>query len=353
MVAVYILIGILILSVIIISHELGHFITAKMTGVRVEEFGIGYPPRLYGIKRGETLYSINAIPFGGFNRLTGEEDPSDPRSLAAKKRWPRLLVITGGTIANILLALLVFSVSFLLPQKTWEGDVRIEAITVNSPAEQAGLMVGDIILTIEGEPVRDNNELSRLIQEHLGETITLGIQRQDPVVTEITIVPRVNPPAGEGHVGIMTSLTNLVPVSFSYPVWRAVPLGVVEMWNVVAVQVSGIISIFRGETAASFIGPVAMVQLTGEVAALGIVPVLRLAGIISLLLGLTNMLPVPALDGSRVAFIVLEAIRGGKRVNPRTEGLVHFVGFALLILLSIVIAFQDIMRIISGQSLLG
>ena len=350
---IYIIIGLLVLSVILISHELGHFITAKMTGVRVEEFGLGYPPRIWGFKRGETTYSINAIPFGGFNKLTGEEDAADPRSLAAKSRRARLLVITGGTVANILLSFVFFTVSFMFPQQRWEGNVKIEAVSEQSAAETAGLAVGDLILAVDGEPLRDNNTLSLLIQEHLGETITLEVRRPDESVVFIDVTPRLNPPEGQGHLGVMTSLADPVAIPYRHSLWKVVPLGLEEMWNVIKTWGEGLASIFRSESPASFVGPVALVQLTGEGAKFGIVPLLQIAGLISLILGITNMFPIPALDGSRVVFLIIEAVRGGKRLQPKTEGIIHFVGFALLILFSIVITFQDIIRIIHGESLLG
>ncbi|MBN2239338.1 MAG: site-2 protease family protein [Dehalococcoidales bacterium] len=350
---IYIIIGFLVLSVILISHELGHFFTAKMTGVKVEEFGLGYPPRIWGFRWGETLYSINWIPFGGFTKMTGEEDPSDPRSLASKNRWARLLVITGGTLVNILLAYILFSTSFLFPQNTYEGDVRVEDVSENSPAEAAGLVIGDFILSAEGEPVRNGNTLSRIISENLGEPITLEVEHADSTVTFIDLIPREDPPAGEGHVGVLTLTANASVTTFRYPAWQVFWLGLKEMGSTVSMWATGLVSIFSGDSPASFVGPVALVQLTGEVAEYGVVPVLRVAALISLILGITNLFPIPALDGSRVVFLIIEKIRKGKRLKPQTEGMVHFIGFALLIILLFIITFQDILRIINGESLLG
>ena len=191
-----ILIGIAALSVILLSHELGHFITAKATGVRVEEFGLGFPPRLVSFKWGETRYSLNAIPFGGFNRLTGEEDPKDPMSLAGKNRGIRLMVLSAGSLMNFLLALLLFSITFMIPQNILIGEVLVEEVTQNSPAATAGIRPGDIIASVNGEPVRNNGDLHYYIQRNLGEEVTLLVEHSDRTEENIQVIPRWEPPEG-------------------------------------------------------------------------------------------------------------------------------------------------------------
>ena len=201
--AISIIIGLLVLSIILLSHEVGHFVAAKLVGVRVEEFGLGYPPRVVKLfKKGETLYSLNAIPFGGFTRMTGEEDPSDPRSLAGKSRPRRLLVLSGGSIINILLSLVLFSSSYLIPRQILEGEVVVESVYPNSPAEDAGIAAGDIILGINAVEVRNISESYQIIVENLGETITMTIRHPDSTVSEVTLVPRMRSPEGEGATGI-------------------------------------------------------------------------------------------------------------------------------------------------------
>jgi regulator of sigma E protease len=166
-----------ILVVLIVVHELGHFITAKLAGVKVLEFGLGYPPRLAGIKRGETEYTINALPLGGFVRLLGEEDPSDPRSLAAKPRWIRLVVLGAGAVMNVFLAIVLFSLALMIPRTVDVSRAAISHVIPGSPADTAGLKSGDVIFKVDGHDVKNTNELGYQIRLRLGQTITMTVRR--------------------------------------------------------------------------------------------------------------------------------------------------------------------------------
>ena len=349
---VTIIIGLVVLSVILISHELGHFITAKATGVRVEEFGLGFPPRLISFKRGETRYSLNAVPFGGFNKLTGEEDPKDPRSLAGKKRGIRLLVLSAGSLMNILLALILFSVSYMIPYEVMVGQIMVGAIAPNSPADIAGIEAGDIILSINGQPTSNSIDLHQYVSENLGEEANLLIQHPDSTQESIQVIPRREPPQGEGAIGVTIKITNATTVTQRYPLWQVVPLGAARLAETVRLWVEGLVSMFTGKATASTIGAIGLVQLSGEAAQFGIIPLLEIAAIISLLLGIMNLLPLPAIDGGRIAFLFLEWVRRGKRISPKREGLIHAIGFTLLIIVAIAFAYQDIIRIIHGESLI-
>ena len=344
--AIAILIGIIVLSVIILAHELGHFITAKSAGVKVEEFGLGFPPRLVSFKRGETRYSLNAIPFGGFTKMTGEEDPSEPRSLAGKSRGTRLLVISAGSMMNLLLALILFSVGYLFLHEAPVGQVQVVKVAPNSPAAMAGIEAGDIILSINDQPMDNNSELSQYIKENLGKETTLLIQHPDSTIRSTQVVPRLEPPEGEGAVGIVIKTVK------RYPLWQIIPMGAKELVTTVIMWVEGLVSIFTDEAPASLLGPVGLVQLTGEVAEFGILPLLRISAIISLILSIMNLLPLPALDGGRITFIFLEWIRRGKRISPKIEGTVHFIGLAMFLLFFLAITYQDIIRLINGERLL-
>ncbi|MFC2021188.1 RIP metalloprotease [Chloroflexota bacterium] len=341
-----IIIGIAVLSIIILTHELGHFITAKLSGVKVEEFGMGFPPRLVSFKRGETRYSINVIPFGGFNKLSGEEDPDVPGSLAGKSRGIRLLVLGSGSLMNILLALMLFSVGYLFPRPAAVGQVEVAGIAPDSPASVAGIETGDIILSVNGQPVNNNDSLHQYITDNLGREITLLIQSRGSVSREVRLIPRLEPPKDEGAIGIAIRTVK------RYPLWQAIPMGATELFDSVIIWGSGLVSLFTGETSGSFIGPVGVVQLTGEVAVFGPVPLLQLAALISLVLGIMNLLPLPAIDGGRITFLFLEWVRRGKRISPKAEGIVHLIGLGLLLLILLAITFQDIMRIINGNSLI-
>ncbi|MFC1991823.1 RIP metalloprotease [Chloroflexota bacterium] len=337
------LIGIAVLSLIILTHELGHFITAKLSGVKVEEFGMGFPPRLVSFQRGETRYSINVIPFGGFTKLSGEEDPDVPGSLAGKNRGIRLLVLGAGSMMNILLALILFSASYMFPRQVEVGQVEVVAIAPDSPAAFAGIETGDIILSVNTQPVDSNDSLHQHIMDNLGKETTLLIQSPDSASREVSLIPRAEPPKDEGAVGIAIRTIK------RYPLWQTIPMGATELFNAVIMWGTGLVSLFTGEASGSVMGPVGLVQLTGEVAVYGPVPLLSLSATISLILGIMNLFPLPAVDGGRITFLFLEWIRRGKRISPKAEGIVHLVGLGLLMLFLAAITFQDIMRIINGE----
>jgi regulator of sigma E protease len=351
-IVITILIFLGILAVLILAHELGHFATAKAFGVRVEEFGLGFPPRLFGIRRGETLYSLNAIPLGGFTKMAGEEDPKVERSLASKGVGTRIIVLSAGSIMNALLPLLLFSIAFMVPHDVVIGEVLVEEVAPNSPAEAAGIEVGDIVLSVNNEPVYSVSDLQRNIHLNLGNEITMIIRHSDSTTEEVQIIPRWNPPEEEGATGIAVSTLNPTVVSQHYPFWEAIPMGASECIETFVLFKNEIIRIFIGATSFQVAGPVGIAQMTGEVAKAGISPLLEFAGFISINLALINIFPLPALDGGRIVFVLVEWVRRGKRVSPKTEGLVHAIGFALLMAAILAITFQDIARIISGESLI-
>ncbi|MFH1382810.1 MAG: M50 family metallopeptidase [Chloroflexota bacterium] len=341
----------IVIAVLILAHELGHFITARARGVKVIEFGIGFPPRLFGIKAGGTIYSINAIPLGGFTKMVGEEDPKEPGSLAGKGFGTRLLVLSAGSIMNLLLPLLLFSVAFMVPHDVTVGQVVITEVAPASPAANAGLQPGDILLSLNGREVTSGFDLSRYIQLNLGRPVTLLIQR-GPITEKVRLIPRWKPPAGEGAIGVVIDMTDVTTVHQREPFWRAIPAGVTTCFETFVLFKNGIESMIIGAIPASVTGPVGIAQLTGEVARTGVSPLLEFAAFLSINLGILNLFPLPALDGGRIAFVLLEWIRRGKRISPKTEGRIHFIGFALLIAFTVAITYQDIIRIIGGDSLI-
>jgi len=352
-IALTIIIGLVTLSVILFAHELGHFITAKASGVKVEEFGLGFPPRLLSFKRGETRYSLNAIPFGGFNKLAGEEDPGITRSLASKSTGIRLLVISAGSLMNILLAFLLFSLTFMVPHDVVSGQVVVMEVAPGSPAVAAGIESGDTVLSINDRPISNIAELSRYVQLNLGRDTTMVIRHGDSTTEEIQLVPRWKPPEGQGATGITISMPEATVTRQHYPFWKAIPMGAKGLIETIILYKNGLVGMVMGALPAELIGPVVIVQLTGEVAIkAGISPLLEFAAFISLMLGILNLFPLPALDGGRIAFVLLEWVRRGKRISPKTEGLVHLIGLAMLMLLLVAITYQDIIRIISGESLI-
>ncbi len=341
-----------VIVVLILAHELGHFITAKASGVRVDEFGLGFPPRLLSVRRGETLYSLNAIPLGGFVKLAGEEDPKVPRSLASKSIGTRILVLSAGSLMNALLPLLLFSIAFMVPHNVVVGEVFVEEVAPNSPAAVAGIEAGDTIISINGKMLNNTLDLSRYLQLNLGKEVAILVKHSDSTTEEIQVIPRWKPPEGQGATGITVSMPDLTTVRQSYPFWRAIPLGANECIETFILFKNAIISMIIGTAPVEVAGPVGIAQITGEVAKAGISPLLEFAAFLSINFAIINIFPLPALDGGRIVFVLLEWIRRGKRVSPKTEGLVHAIGFFLLIAAMLAITYQDIIRIISGESLI-
>lgn len=334
----------IILVVLVIAHELGHFLTAKARGVAVLEFGLGFPPRIWGKKRGETLYSINALPLGGFVKLAGEEDPKVDRSLAGKGYGTRILVLSAGSLMNILLPIVLFSVAFMLPHSIYTAPVTIEQVAPDSPAAYAGIMPGDTIVGINGNQISNTADVRRWIQLNLGKEITMTLRSADSSERIVKVKPRWSPPEGQGSTGIvMAALTEPPTVtSRSEPIWKAVPMGVTECWQTLVLFKNEIIHWIIGATTPQVTGPVGMAEMTGQVAQSGFSPLLEFAAFISINLGIVNILPLPALDGGRIVFVLLEMIRGGRKVSPKTEGLIHAIGFILLIGLMVLVTFGDI-----------
>ncbi len=347
-----ILVGVLTLSVLVLVHEFGHYVFAKIFGVWVEEFGIGFPPRLIGKKIGETIYSINWIPFGGFNKLSGEIDPDAPRSLASRGYLVRLLVMSGGILFNLLFPFILLAAAYMVPHTMVKGQVEVQAVSDNSPAAAAGIVAGDTILTVDGETINHSGDLSRAIQMHLGDKITIGLQHADGSDATVTAVPRWRPPTGEGNLGVLTTTLNPVVYRESLPFWKAIPTGAVSLWQTMILYKNGIAGMIIGTVPFTPAGPVGIVQVTGEAVSAGISPLLELAAFISIAIGITQIIPFPALDGGRIFFVFLEWVRGGKRVSPKVEGIVHSIGFIILLGLLVLITYQDIARWIGGESLI-
>lgn len=377
-----------ILIALIVIHEAGHFFAAKAFGVKVLEFGVGFPPRIKGLgwRRGETEYTLNWVPLGGFVRLLGEEDPSDPRSLAAAARWKRLIIMSAGVVMNLILAVILFSVGFMIPRERSLSLSQVIVVAADSPAAEAqivgtmsdgspplqGLQPGDLILEVEGAEIMNTGELIYQNRLNLGETQEWVISRSGSTLTAY-VYARWHPPEDQGPTGIQvgpprfcsgtdedgepTGCQLLYPFteSVSYPPWEALPNGVQFMRETVIRTINELRVQFGGGGGGGvdsdqplFTGPVGIAHVTGQIIEqAGWRPLVELAALLSLSLAVFNVLPLPALDGGRIAFVLLEYIRGGRRVSPEKEALVHFVGMALLIGLIVVITFKDVQRIIS------
>jgi regulator of sigma E protease len=342
---------ILILSVLVLAHEFGHFITAKAFGVKVEEFAIFMPPKIHSFKRGETTYTINAIPFGGYTKMLGEVDPNFPRSLASKSHAVRFIILAAGSIMNVLLPIVLFAISFMIPHPQIIEQVQISQIAVDSPAQAAGLEVGDTILKINNNTVNNRGDLSYYVGLDLGSKVDMLIKKSDQTEKIVTLVPRWKPPAGQGAIGIEMQGVDTKTATTSKPFWEAFPQGAVHSWQIIVLTKNAFEQSFIAGTVPQFTGPIGVAQLTGEVVQAGITPILEFAAIISISLGIFNLFPIPGLDGGRILFVVIEWFRRGKRISPAKEGLIHTIGFLLLIVLLIVISYFDIMRIVQGTGI--
>jgi regulator of sigma E protease len=284
--------------------------------------------------------------------MAGEEDPNVPRSLASKGVLPRLLIISAGSLMNFLLAVLLFSVVFMVPRDVLVGQVVVQEVAADSPAALAGISPGDTIISVDGKSVNSNSEMVRYIQLNLGKEVTLLVQHADATTDSVKVIPRWKPPEGEGAIGVVITITNTSVISQYHPFWRAIPMGAARFGEYVLAYKDGLVDLFTGKAPASFISPVGLVHITGEAAKAGIHQYLELAALISMILGICNLFPIPALDGGRIIFILLEVARRGKRVPAKVEGMVHMVGFALLLTFLLVVVYQDIIRIVSGEGLL-
>ena len=384
-----------VLAFLVFVHELGHFVAAKKFGIKVLEFGFGFPPRLWGIRRGETIYSINAIPLGGFVRMLGEEDPADPRSFARQAVWKRVVVLCAGSFMNFVTPLVIFTVVFMLPQQVPVGQVFVTGVAPGSPAQAAGVRAGDQIMAIDGERVRFHGDLIAEIEVKLGAETELTVKRgsivsglgmspDSSVVETVTVVPRMNPPSltvvetvtdaetevslrearrynarlavgdtmTQGAVGVMIGTSNVRLVEDRQPPLSAMGNAADQIVDVLTLTKNGFQRWAGGGPDPGFTGPIGIAQVTGEVAEIGASPFFQLVAFISISLGIINLLPIPALDGGRLMFVLIEWARGGKRISPQREGLIHLIGFAALIGLIAVVSFFDITRILSGESLI-
>ena len=358
-----VLVFILLLSLLVFVHELGHFLTAKRLGIHIEEFGLGFPPRVVGVVRnpegkwrlvrgpktpkpaeigqGSTIYSLNAIPLGGFVRPVGEDDPLVPGGLASAPKRVRLAVLFAGPFFNLLFAFLVFIVGFHVG---WPDRVVVNAVVAGTPSDAAGLKVGDIVLQAGGVDIHYPNQLSEQTYNHLGQPMPLLVQRGSQQL-QLTVTPRANPPEGQGPMGI--EMRPDIVTNYSWP--QSIGRAAQEMVYQFQVLFELPARVIRGQIPLSTIRPVGVVglnDLTHEavVTAQEInqwFPVLQLIGLVSVALATTNLLPLPALDGGRIMFVLLEAVRG-RRIDPAREGMVHLVGMVMLLLLMVVITYQDI-----------
>jgi regulator of sigma E protease len=334
---------VVVFGLLIFVHELGHFVTAKLAGVSVREFGFGYPPRL--IKLGqwrETEITLNLLPLGGFVNLS-EDNPDAPGSLATKSRRVRALVFVAGAAMNLLLAIVLNSVIFMIGALTpVEGPgAGIYYVAPDSPAYVAGVRPGDTIVSIDNQAIQTVEQVIGVVKEKSGVSIEMVVQREGVLQPAISMIPRLNPPANEGAIGV--SLGD--PLARQrYPVWEAVPLGLRTTWATARAMYLAVRAAIRQEMPLTVTGPIGIYKTTAEAAKTGIERLIEFAAFLSFNLFLVNLLPLPALDGGRLIFVALEWVRRGRRIPPEKEGMVHAIGMVALIALMVVVTFFDYQR---------
>ena len=377
MILTTIILFLLILGVIVFVHELGHFMMAKLYNVKVEEFALGFPPRIVSFKKGETEYSLNSVPLGGYCKIVGEdgEDKSNPRSFGSKSIGQRFLILSAGVIMNFVLAFIIFSVIFTagFPQNVtnenlsivksnrydssevnsmvqMEGaksvkDVKVQVseIVKDAPADKMGLEVGDTIIKADEKEIISIEDLQNYTEENLGKPIVFGIMRGEENITK-EITPRVEYPDGEGAMGISLIKTAVV----SYSPLEAIKKGyeyTVHLTIFIIMAFAGIIwsLVTTGKTVAEVSGPVGIAVMTQQAASMGLMTILHFTALISVNLAIINALPFPALDGGRLLFLMVEKIKGSP-INQKWEAKANNAGFALLMLLMVVITFKDVVK---------
>jgi regulator of sigma E protease len=432
-----------ILAVLILVHEIGHFVAARLIGVKVEEFGIGIPPRIKGWRRNGVLWSLNWIPFGGFVKVLGEDGKAtDPESINAKSPAKRAFFLVAGSAMNFLLAfvLMILVVGF---QGVSRSNVYIASVVPGSPAAAAGWNTGDRIVEVAGVPVESSTDVGARAREFGGKPMSVVVERNGEAV-ETSVVPRLNPPAGEGPTGVgitdspiadasvaavsasspasqagfqpgdrivaigsqqvsdpyalQFALTNASGTTISVEVIRSgehatvslavpelqpegdlltqlgldlaikprfdrvplgsiIPVGVAQAWEQSGQMLSGIRDLVTGRAPLDQIaGPLGMGQITSEIVSASPLPLwvtlAQLAILLSLNLAVLNLLPLPALDGGRLLFVIVEVLRGGKKLAPEREGIVHVAGLILLLGFMVIVLVLDALRIYEGRSFL-
>ena len=351
---------VVIFTLVIMVHELGHFYFAKRNGVQVEEFGMGMPPRIWGIKKRGTIYSINWIPFGGFVRLHGEnaDEKAGKHALASKNAGVRFLVLGGGILMNLALAWVLLMIGFWLsmppmvgpvenyaPANQVQGKVVILQVADKSPAQTAQLQPGDYILSVDGAAASDPAAIKSLIAGKAGKTVKLQIERAGELKT-VAVTPNTT---ADGVV--IGAWIDRAVQRVSYVWWQVPWVALQETWRVIWLVIMAVVGlVYKLFTTASLpaelAGPVGIARITADIVQLGFLRVLQFVVFLSINLGILNLVPFPGLDGGRLLFVGLEVLRGGKKISQQVEGAIHTVGFLLLMALIIAVTYKDILKLI-------
>ena len=363
-----IIIFLISLALLILVHEFGHFIVAKISGIRVDEFGLGFPPKLLSKKYGQTLYTINAIPFGGFVKIYGENSHTveiseidKPRSFLYKPKWIQALVLVAGVSMNIIFAWFLISVGFMIGLPTpvdhsgfgTAQDLQVVVVEVmpESPAEKAGLKIGDTVSSVsDGKKIIQNQDLtpeniSALINESQ-ETVDISYRRGKEIAETISLEADANIVSGRKVIGITMENIGILKL----PIHLAVLEGARTTWLLTKATVVGLGSFFRDIVVlksdfSQVAGPVGIAGVVSEAKDLGFVYLISLVALISINLAIINLLPFPALDGGRLLFVAIEAIIR-RPISPKVVQWSNVAGFAFLIILMIIVTINDVSKLL-------
>lgn len=324
---------ILVFGLVIAVHEFGHFIVAKLTGVKVHEFALGMGPKLFNIKKGETDYTLRLLPIGGYVKMEGEDESSDDeRSFGAQPGWAKIAIVAAGAFMNFVLAIIVFTIySYNVGTYT----TTINLVTAGMPAAEAGILKGDKILAIGDKKIDSWTDVTDEISNYGSNDLNITIERGEETKT-FTVTPIIDKEEDRNMIGIQATVEKSIPSAIKGGFNNFV-MGVKMMFEFIG-------QLFKGDVSKDDVsGPIGIIAAVDEASKYGFMYVLLFTGLISINLGVFNLLPIPALDGSRIVFIAIEILRG-KPIDPNKEGIVHMVGFVALILLMIVVAFNDIIK---------
>ena len=437
LIAVGSLVPLLILLVVI--HEFGHFATARAMGVKVLEFGVGFPPRAFGIYTGNTpvlidgstryvgftgfedlsrglkvkvssmedaqgnlvarvielsrklakgeeppeeaeerpgeedllkhegkirsvgdgsmiladmMYSVNWAPIGGFVRLAGEANPNVPRSLAGKGPGTRFLVLIAGPFMNAILPLLIFTVVLMIPQEVAVGQLHIDQVSENSAAAAAQVQPEDRVIEANGSVIENRLDFTREINLNGGSVMSMLVERDNQELV-LQVRPRFDTDSARWLVGVIPRLDNVEIVKRSDPIWEAIPNSFVNTWEMLVLVKQSLGGAFGEGSSPEFSGPIGIAQVTGEITQDGgLIGWLGVGILLSLNLAILNVLPIPMLDGGRLFFVGLEWVRRGKKIPPKKEGMVHLIGFAVLMGGIVLVSVNDVSRLLDGRSFL-
>lgn len=346
-----VIIAVVVLGLLIFIHELGHFAFARRAGMAVLELAFGMGPRILSTNRGETVYSLRALPFGGFVRVASSTGslPEDPqvapeRLYESRPLGGRLMFTAAGPAMNLLLAVVLLASVFGLigVEEAVLDSTELGTVLEGAPAADAGLRAGDRIVAIDGHHVAGWTEMVALVQDALGESIEVTFDREGELHS-VVVRPAPHPQDPRvGFLGVAATVRR-----YRMPLGTAIGRAFAETGRMLAVWVQGIAALFAGGGVPDVTGPVGIVQMLGEATRFGLANFFYLAALISANFGMINLFPIPALDGSRLVFLVLEGIRG-KPLPPEQEGRVHMIGFVLLMGLLFLLTYKDLLRLIGG-----